>query len=77
MEHEHLSPIQKKDLHPAILTKKMLESLRIASGAEQLIVIASKDSSTDVRVYGMCGHEVINAAKVIIDFGLNSLEEEV
>ena len=73
---EHLSPIQKEDIHPNILTDKMLEDLRIACGADQLLVLVSKDSTTHIETYGMCGHEVINAAKSVIDFGLNSLEEE-
>lgn len=76
MAHDHLSPIQKDDIHPDILTKKMLEDLRKACGAEQLIVMASKNNVTDVRAFGMCGHEIINAARGVIEFGLDSLEEE-
>jgi hypothetical protein len=72
-----LSPIQSKDIHPDILTNKMLEDLRTACGAEQVLIIASKDNTTEIRTFGACGHEIINMAHTVISFGLNELEEEV
>lgn len=71
-----LSPLQKADLHPEILTDKILEDLRKACGADQLLIIANKDNSTDVRTFNLCGHEVLNLAHTVISFGLDSLEEE-
>ena len=76
MDHEHLSPMQKDDLHLNVLTIKMLEDLRNACGAEQLVVIASKGGTTDTRTYGMCGHEIIDASRELISFGLQTLQGE-
>ena len=74
--NEHISPLQKGDLHPDILSEKMLEDLRKACGAEQILILVSKDNTTEIETFGMCGHQIINSVKSIIDFGLNSLEEE-
>ena len=74
--NEHISPLQKDDIHPDILTDKILEDLRIACGADQILVLASKDGTTHIETFGMCPHEVLNSVKSIIDFGLNGLEEE-
>jgi len=71
-----LSPLQKADLHPEILNDKILEDLRKACGADQLLVIASKGNTTDVRTYNLCGHEVLNLAHTVISFGMDSLEDE-